>query len=185
MLPVLVVDQNQLPRKGTETLSIWCDCMTQFMKDDQNQLPRKGTETPVPFVVFIISLVLIKTNFPVRGRKHGQLSIQSFLSMLDQNQLPRKGTETISINPFFILHRHRIKTNFPVRGRKLSYSTASIPSSPRIKTNFPVRGRKHLAFTANFAQPADQNQLPRKGTETLSMTGASDGLIPRSKPTSP
>ena len=37
---------------------------------DQNQLPRKGTETwAVAFLEWSNSVAEIKTNFPVRGRK--------------------------------------------------------------------------------------------------------------------
>ena len=61
---------------------------------------------------------MIKTNFPVRGRK----------------PFPNDA----SSNGFTV-----IKTNFPVRGRKLM-AGQGIPYAHQsgIKTNFPVRGRK-------------------------------------------
>ena len=85
----------------------------------------------------------IKTNFPVRGRKHLQLAIL-----------------------VFVFHA-KIKTNFPVRGRKLSNAWDSWLYDLRIKTNFPVRGRKRRTnYRHKPMQNGDQNQLPRKGTET-------------------
>ena len=87
----------------------------------------------------------IKTNFPVRGRK-----LHGFIGDID------------AITGL-------IKTNFPVRGRKHEAFFDDMFVSPHeIKTNFPVRGRKLISLTPLLQPPSqDQNQLPRKGTETL------------------
>ena len=86
---------------------------------------------------------MIKTNFPVRGRKRAYTpaSVCYRLSH-DQNQLPRKGTETNTIHRLNAIDNRAIKTNFPVRGRKhLRTHLHVVLLNQEIKTNFPVRGR--------------------------------------------
>ena len=130
--------------------------------DDQNQLPRKGTETVMASQRMFLAIVGIKTNFPVRGRK----------------LVPEHERYEIRIR--------MIKTNFPVRGRKLDAALCVRRLQGLIKTNFPVRGRKHWdAPDIVFSEVVDQNQLPRKGTETSSKPSYSSEISSRSKPTSP
>ena len=62
---------------------------------------------------------VIKTNFPVRGRKPFENPFSLIRYLEDQNQLPRKGTETsFCFSSYSFANALRIKTNFPVRGRK-------------------------------------------------------------------
>ena len=64
---------------------------------------------------------MIKTNFPVRGRKHlWKITLVEYIEDIDQNQLPRKGTETLSNHGVYAAARTiQIKTNFPIRGRNI------------------------------------------------------------------
>ena len=65
--------------------------------------------------------MMIKTNFPVRGRK--------LFDMIDSMSFSCT----------------KIKTNFPVRGRKPVEHCCGKNFSLVIKTNFPVRGRKRIS----------------------------------------
>ena len=113
---------------------------------------------------------MIKTNFPVRGRKRYSNYLFLCNRKYDQNQLPRKGTETNLTSHPIKCTAFMIKTNFPVRGRKHSFNSQLLLTQRyKIKTNFPVRGRKHDLFclvSVALILKVDQNQLPRKGTET-------------------
>ena len=185
-------DQNQLPRKGTETNF---SKLKTRLSGDQNQLPRKGTETNECRQVFCRHYTGDQNQLPRKGTEttdNGYLKHRR--SPCDQNQLPRKGTETVTYDFGAVCNWLGIKTNFPVRGRKHSKNKPlCVTVVTKIKTNFPVRGRKPCIgvqmkllddggiktnFPVRGRKPArmlgylpsglrlDQNQLPRKGTET-------------------
>ena len=85
-------------------------------KCDQNQLPRKGTETSSAFAM-ASRAALIKTNFPVRGRKLMQMELANDLLLChDQNQLPRKGTETMITLPLFQFPEQNDQNQLPRKG---------------------------------------------------------------------